>query len=535
MRITLLSFIILTSTCILSSCKKILDVTPADSVSTQFYFRDQNDFDQALVGLYSSLRATNENSNNGSYGGNLYWNVASDEMFFQFSWHTPWFDVSTGNLNSNTADVGSIWSSAYRSIYWANVIIEKLEEKKSLLSDEFYESALGEAHFIRGIVYLRLTSLYGAVPLVDKVLNTPNEAKLPRTSVEEITNNLIVPDLDIAIAHLKNVPFENKHGKATKQAAIGMKVRALLYLKNYTGTIATAEQLMSLASSSSSVGFLPIYDSIFRNSNENNKEILFALKYTASGAKQGSTFNTPFGGALPGVTGAANGGWGSSAITPELIDAFPMKDGKLATESPLYTDTAKWDNRGARFENTFYIAGKSKVNGMVVLPDMIAAAGGAEYKKAYPVNLNKGYMNEDNKINWLNEDESDFIIIRYTDVLLMYAEAKTELNQIDASVYNILNMVRSRAGIADVPAGQSQSQMRETIRKERRLEFAFEGLRYFDIRRWGIAKEVINSITSDETYNFGSRKQFSDKHYLWPVPQSSIDTNPNLLPNNSGY
>ena len=116
----------------------------------------------------------------------------------------------------------------------------------------------------------------------------------------------------------------------------------------------------------------------------------------------------------------------------------------------------------------------------------------------------------------------------------MYAEAKTELNQIDDSDYEILNNVRQRAGIADLPTGLSQEQMRQAIRNERRWEFAFEGIRYFDMRRWGIAKEVINSITSDETYNLGSHKEFSDANYLWPIPQAVLNANPKLE-QNPGY
>lgn len=530
-----LVFVVFAMNSLLVSCSDTLDVKPIDSVSSQYYFNNQNDFEQAIVGLYASIRSTNTNENNGSYGGNLYWNVVSDEMFFQFSWHTPWFTISSGTVNQNSSDIASLWSTGYKSIYWANVIIAKLEEKKDLLTPEFYKAALGDAHFIRGIVYLRLTSLYGAVPMIDKVMSTPNEAKLARTPVSEVTARLIVPDLTKAAANLGTTPFEGKYGRATKQAALGMKVRALMYVNDYTGVVTAARELMTLASTSSAaVMFLDKYADIFANNNENNPEILFSIKYAATGARQGATNNTPFGSSLPGVTGT-NGGWGASAITPEFADSYPMTDGKPAAQSAVYKASDKWANRGARFDYTFYIAGKSVVNGQVFSTDNLTSVGGDTYKKNYPLNLNKGYMNEGSKIDWTNEDESDFIVLRYTDVLLMYAEAKTELNQIDESVYSILNMVRKRAGIAEVPAGLSQAAMRQTIRDERKFEFAFEGIRYFDIRRWGIAKSVIDAITSDDVYNFGSKKQFSDKMNLWPVPQAAIDVNPALLPNNTGY
>ena len=145
-------------------------------------------------------------------------------------------------------------------------------------------------------------------------------------------------------------------------------------------------------------------------------------------------------------------------------------------------------------------------------------------------------MNEDKTTEWLQEDESDFIILRYTDVLLMYAEAKTMLGDIDQSVFDILDAVRDRAGIAHVAHTTDPKAMMKIIQDERKWEFAFEGLRYFDIRRWGIAADVINSITSDELYNFGSHKVFvAPANYLWPLPQEATDANPNLLPNNEGY
>ena len=523
------------------SCENTLNLKPEDAVSKEVFFSDQNDFELALTGLYSGLRSTNTNENNGTYGGGLYWEVCADVMYFKNSWHTPWFEISRGNMNPNTTEIGTIWANAYKSINWANTILEQLEAKKDLLDKDFAKDVLGEAHFIRAICYLRLTSLYGAVPLVDKVL-TPSEAKLKRSSVEDVTKKLIIPDLDIAIANLGEYPYAMKWGKATKQAAIGMKTRALLYIKDYPGTVIAANDLMTYANSAK-VGFVANYESIFANNNENNIEILFSIKYMAGGAKQGSSFSTPFGpNRIPTLSaGSINGSWQSSAILPEFIDSYYMTDGLPATQSSLFLKDSPWKNRGPRFESTFYIGRQSLIKGMLfdtTAVGVIAATStnkSKPYKSKYPFNLNKGYMNEDSKLDWMNEDESDFIVLRYTDVLMMYAEAKTELNQIDASVYDILNMVRRRAGIADVPAGLSQDKMRETIRLERKLEFAFEGIRYFDIRRWGIAESVFNSITSDEDYNFGSKKIFVPSNYLWPIPQAAIDVNPNLTPNNTGY
>ena len=420
-------------------------------------------------------------------------------------------------------------------IYRSIAIKEEMEAKAASFDKEFVDFVIGQTCFIRALCYIRLTSLWGDVPLVDRVY-TPSESKLPRKPVAEIMEKLIVPDLELAAHNLDTVPYNSRLGLATKQSALGLKVRAYLYVQDYENTIKSALDLMELAENTSVVQFLDNYKDIFSNANENNKEILFALKYTAGGFSQGSTFNTTFGSKLPGVTGR-NGSWNTIAILPEFLDSYPFVDGKTLEEGSVsYDPQNKWANRGARFESTFYIGDYSILDNGLLYPSGFVANISKQCAKDYPLSLNKGYMNETEKLEWTQEDESDFIILRYTDVLMMYAEAKIMLGQIDESVYKVLDMVRDRAGIARVARGLSKSEMIKIIQDERKWEFAFEGLRYFDIRRWGIADQVINKITSDEKYDFGSHKLFlKGKHELWPIPQSAIDSNPNLLPNNPGY
>lgn len=520
-----------------AACDSLLDLKPEDSVSKEVFFENRNDFDQGIIGLYSMLRPTNEDASNGAYAGNLYWEVCGDQVFWKNSWTYPWFDISRGQLKAVTSGVASIYGNLYQTVYWANSIIVAINGKESSFDEDFVNHVKGQAHFVRAICYLRLTSLWGAVPLVDRIY-TPSESKLPRTPVEEITAKLIIPDLDIAIQSLDEKPYSKRLGMATKQAAMGMKVRAYLYNKEYDKTVTAVEELMNLAASSGNIDFLDDYASVFANDNEDNAEILFCLKYMAGGSKQGSTFNTTFGSKLPGLPPESmNGSWATVAIVPEFIDSYPLTDGKTVAEgSSAYDPDLPWANRGPRFESTYYIGDYSVLSNGLLYEKVYVCNISTQCGEDYPLTLNKGYMNEDNKIDWLREDESDFIILRYTDVLMMYAEAKTMLNQIDNSVYEILDMVRDRAGIARVKRGQSQAEMMKTIQNERAWEFAFEGLRYFDIRRWGIAEEVINAVASDEKYDFGSHKLFvAPANYLWPIPQSAIDVNPNLLPNNPGY
>lgn len=519
------------------SCNDLIELDPEDSISKEIFFNSQEDFNQAITGLYSILRPTDADAVNGAYFGNLYWEVCADVCMWKNSWTQPWFDISRGELSAVTSNVATVYQNLYHAIFWANTIKEEIEAKASSFDEEFVRYVTGQVCFVRALCYIRLTSLWGDVPLVDKVY-TPSESKLPRSSVAEIMEKLIIPDLNVAASNLETTAYGSRTGIATKQAAMGMKVRAYLYAKDYENTVTSALELMELAENSAEIEFLDDYKEIFSNANEDNAEILFALKYVAGGASQGSTFNTTFGSKLPGLPDTSmNGSWATVSVLPEFIDSYPLIDGKTVTEgSTAYDPENKWANRGSRFESTFYIGNYTILDNGLLYDSTYVCNISSQCAIDYPLTINKGYMNEDDKIEWTNEDESDFIVLRYTDVLMMYAEAKTMLNQIDESVYEVLDMVRDRAGIARVSRGQSQAEMIKTIQNERKWEFAFEGLRYFDILRWGIADEVINGITSDEIYDFGSHKVFvAGKNELWPIPQNAIDANPNLLPNNPGY
>ena len=114
--------------------------------------------------------------------------------------------------------------------------------------------------------------------------------------------------------------------------------------------------------------------------------------------------------------------------------------------------------------------------------------------------------------------------MRYADVLLMKAEVENELSGASAEVYNYINQVRTRAGMPNLPAGLSKENMRTRIRHERRVELAFEGERYFDLKRWKIAPQVLNNVTDGIV-----ARKFESKHYLWPLPQSEIDKNRGIL------
>lgn len=190
----------------LSGCNDWIELEPKDTVANENFFKTKDDFDQAVTGLYSMLRPLDDEAKDGAYFGNLYWEVCADVCMYKNSWTQPWFDISRGELKSVTDNVASLYQKVYAAISWSNTIIEQIEAKQSEFPEDFVNYVKGQAHFVRAICYIRLTSLWGPVPMIDR-LYLPSESKLPRSSVDDITNQLIIPDLKIAVSCLEMTPY----------------------------------------------------------------------------------------------------------------------------------------------------------------------------------------------------------------------------------------------------------------------------------------------------------------------------------------
>jgi hypothetical protein len=480
----------------------------------------------------------------GVYSGDLYWEVASDGLYFQFSWHTPWYDVYNGNLAPTTSDVSFLWNAGYKAIGWANTILANLD--KAQLDVSARSRIEGETKFLRGITYLRLVSVYGDVPLVLKQVD-PANAKVPRDSKDKIFSQ-VFSDLNDAAQTLQLTPYNGQKGRATKQAALGMKARAWLYAASplfntdnvtakWDSAKTAASQLMTLASQNpAAIGLELNYDDVFSLTNENNKEILFDIQYSANNSQEGGNNLLPFGPRLLPTQGGVAGGWGSSAIVPEYADSYLMRDGLPANASPLYSSSNPFTNRDPRFYTTFFVANVSALpDGSIFNPTYLNSFAGPAYLTDYPLSVRKGVNPAAKNQSYDNEQAPNTIILRYADVLLMYAEAQNEVNGPDASVYAAVNLIRRRVNLPDLPLGLSKDAMGIAIQNERKWELGYEGERYFDIRRWKIAEAVINSLTKGNQYNIAPAKKFiAPKHYWWPIAQSTRDANPNIS-QNPGY
>jgi hypothetical protein len=230
----------------------------------------------------------------------------------------------------------------------------------------------------------------------------------------------------------------------------------------------------------------------------------------------------------------------------KAVDAYQMTNGKDINETGSGFDPYDpYKNRDPRLKYSVWTPGDILPNGAVFdsRPNSgTADAVGSNYQVSVTgFNVKKYYNTED--LSDLSNCGINIILIRYAEILLTYAEAKIELDQIDASVYDAINQVRQRPDVNMPPVSQPQTQaeLRETLRHERMVELAFEGQRFFDIRRWGIAEEVFNVPIKGLTYvnngqlttvdQPGVVRNFQQRDYLWPIPQKEMDLNKNLQQN----
>ena len=499
-------------------------------------------------------------------------------------WQRPATDAQTiglGQHTSNTTMIRSIWTQSYIGIGRCNALLDNMLKAKSVTTAAQYSRIEGEAKFLRAYYYGTLISLYGDVPLVVKSIPT-EESYLARTPKAEVLN-AIFSDLDSAAAKLPLSYTGTDIGRATKTSALAFKSRIALYNAKWDVAAAASKAVIDLGYHA----LYPNYRNLFMYVGENSRESILAFDYKL-------TIRTN---AAPQNNQARNSSGFSGLIpTRALADSYECTDGLTIDKSTLYSTADPFKNRDPRMRqtllgdgDTWFGAGGITFN-MTFHPDSttcsrytptFAKIPNLEVTNAfssYSGFIMKKYLDpQDMAVP--NQSELAFMLIRYAEVLLNYAEAKIELNQIDASVLDAINLVRARGyGVAATqttlyPAIKTtnQVQLRAIVRRERKIELAGEGLRVFDIRRWNIAEKVMNGIlfgkamnkaiyyslpkpTLDENSspdytsftsllsvvgNFkimDNPRVFKSHNLLWPIPQAELDVNKNPgFKQNPGY
>jgi hypothetical protein len=531
---------------LLVSCKKdLLDKLPTDTLADNIVWTDANAAEQFVNGIYGLIISGFERPDF-EWGSGIY---LLDALSDDGDVTTEWSESQSYHLasfNPSNSPLAPQWNFYYSQVRRANLALENIGRVQG--NDAKRNRLKGEAYFLRAFTYHDLLRFYGTkkvageggVPIVSKALSPSDEFKIPRSSYDE-TVGFIIKDLDSAAAIL---PGRSgiEAGRATKGAALALKSRVLLYAERWADAAAAAKEVMNLTPGYS---LLPNYTDVFLT--KNHSEVIFAKKYNAPVRVHGTgiswagysvsnpgfeTVNLPAYGSF--------GGWGGTTPTQNLVDAYEMTDGNPISQSPLYNTNDPYKNRDPRFYATVLYNGSSFggktvetfVGGANTLGDDATNTG---------YNIRKFLYESPEKMQQLypSTSDQDWIFIRYAEVLLNYAEAQNEAAGPDASVYAAINMIRSRPGVnlPALPGGLQKEEMRQRIRNERRVELSFEEHRFFDIRRWGIAKDVLNGpvfgmkITkTGNTFTYQKvtfeNRIFLDKMVVLPIPQAEIDKNP---------
>lgn len=436
-----------------------------------------------------------------------------------------WIDagmIANGSFNSSQDWVKVTWKNAYANIRRTNDVITHIDEIPDM-DDALKKRLKGEALVIRAFLYNLMTSLYGDVPFITKPITLIEDGKQPRESKSVIVD-AILKDLDEAVNYLP-IRYETNEdkGRITRGAALAVKARICLYNGMYKEARDAASQIMQ-----AEYGYqlLPDYASIFDYNHEMNAEVILDDQYMPD-LRMHDSFRTRGPRSAQGLS--------EYVPTRSLVDEYQAGDTRIAANFLLPGD-----------ENP-YVGG---IFNPAPGSGTVDEAGVSYYATSTGYQYKKYVLKED--MTYIDRCNINLILIRYADVLLMFAEAENEVNGPTQAAYDAVNAVRGRARGNDATVlpdlkGLSQDQFREAVRKERRMELAGEGLRYFDILRWKTAEVVMNgpvygmdyteaSTGAKKTIIVETRKFDKNKNYLWPIPESELRLNPNLAGHqNPGY
>lgn len=478
----------------LSGCVD-LDLVPEGSMAPDNFFKNEEDANSAVLSVYSGL------------GSHYIYNQYSEVLNSQGTDDAEWGNGrNTSNADKNDLDkftfspatklVYEFWRTQYTVINRCNYAIDNIsamgEDKITLKKKNQF---IAEASFLRALLYFNLVRTYGKVPLVLKETTSLNDLKVARSSVDSVYTQ-IVSDLQFAETYL---PYKEEYGagnsgRATKGAAKSLLARVYLTLEKYDLVETKTKEVMEMG--------YDLWDSYADNfdlTKKNGKESIFEIQYKAGTGNPGSSYNGYFRPPFAKINGWS--GYGDNPVTKNHYDAYKSGDLRRNVNVRLYT----------REE----------------YPNMASSI-------LYPYYCNK-YLDFSQEATVENSG-NNYPVIRYSDIYLMRAEALHALHPGSSEAYECLNKVRRRAfgkpidtpSEIDLKPGLSAGQFLDSVLYERRLEFAFEGQRRFDLLRTHKLKEAM------EAQNPSIAAVIEDKHYLLPVPQLERESN-SLLDQNTGW
>jgi hypothetical protein len=501
-----------------AGCSDFLDKNPPASLSEASFWKNKNDFDGAMTACYAAMR----NANEWMASRAPYWDNLTDNSYGQHQEGQYGLTVAMvqGNITPVSGGfVESLYGGCYSAITRVNLFIEQLKKYQnpdiSAAQKEMYQ---GEALFLRAFFHSYLYLTYGDVPVVTEPLNTETQFQ-PKQEAAKVAEQMH-KDLDEAIRLLPDETYVKANGHLTKNAARAFKARMLLcdaYDAQGNAITATMTSALNLLKQVTGYSLSPEYLDLFQGpGQEGNPEIIFSVKYLAPNLYHASDRELGY--------------WTCMSPLTNLVEEYEMEDG-----TPFSADDSRYDpehptaRRDPRMDVSVNF-GRFSHNGHTIPMTNPQPTG---YQVCKFITRGDGSHLPGGEYSF--RPESDWVHLRYADVLLMMAEAENGLNGPTQEVYDAIEQIRERAGLVPfaLPDNLTKDQMREKIRHERRIETAFEGLRYFDLRRWKTVKTVMNSMAEHALPAYISK--YEDRFARWPLPQTEIEKSKGVLVQNADY
>lgn len=561
-----------------TACEKtFLDLDDPSAPTDANFFQTERQLEVALAGAYESL--------NYRAGGIPFLQVLdsyTDLMFSRANLGAA-STATKGGLTSTEGFMLNYWKRWYEGIQRVNNLLANMSKAEAVTDVDRFNEIRGEALALRAVFYMYLTEMYGDVPYRIEFPKSLEGLAMARTPKAEIVTNMLT-DLSTAASLLPDTPKER--GRLSALASHALRARIALYNGNWSEAEASSQVVMN----SGKYQLDSNYKDMFTPKGvQASNEVLFDLSFI-DGVNEHQ---------LPIRQGSRFGGWATQVPSQQTVDSYETVNGLPIDEDLEFDPANPFDNRDPRLKGSIAVPGEiftdvifetnssieqvlNVVTGELVsnqnVTNRYATFTGYQwYKFTDEVAITTGNR-------FLSEQ--GIIVLRYAEVLQTYAEAKIESGSIDQSVLDAINEIRARAygttlgDITNYPpvVTTNQDELRKIIRRERKVEFANEGLRLFDIRRWRIAEKVMNGwlygsptdgwselggnlsfvpnidedgfidyagapfidVTGPSTlgtlhYRRNEQRIFNPaKDYLWPIPQSEIDATEGLITQNPG-
>lgn len=541
-----------------SGCESNIDLEPEGFISVDNYFKSADDYQKSLNALYYRF----------CYGDNDLWiDGVTDNGTVTHSWNRG-YDFSRGFATSSSAFAQYKWGDGYVGINRANTVINNIDNYAWPGGESNAERnrILGEAIVVRDYIYMELAALYGRIMFYTVNPETVADSKeVKQTDGPKEVFDFILDDLKTAIAGLPQTPANKS--MVSKPAARLLRARcaayAAGYLKDNSYFNITLEETKELLANAPQ---LADFGKLFRTGCQNEDEVILVKDFNEDSKNWwGQWYNQSLG--------------GYCVTTPlkSLADAFEYLGGERNDDMPYL-------NKDPRFYETMYAPGselrgryfnsipnnvEQKADGKwyfkssgdygsmqdktVIIGDVLSEGGGGEWNKTQTGLTWKKYFAEDETWSTWNP----FVVFRYAEAYLLRAEALVETGGSTEEAKSLVKVIRDRAGNTNdidwAVTNLYNGSLRDLIRNERRVEFAQEGLRLYDIRRWGIMLDVMNKPMEGIEYNEydangqktgkrivlqvpgGERGTFTQKDYWWPIPQAELDLNPGVITQNDQW